>query len=71
MVKHFCDMCKKEKRTSLVYLPTLKQDGFNNNFESNFKVIRKEFDVCYSCLTDIAKYIYEKSGKMKFEDSDE
>lgn len=60
MVKHFCDMCKKETKTSLVNLPTLEQHGIDDNCYPVFKKIIGSFNICDNCLKDISKNFYEK-----------
>lgn len=60
MVKHFCDMCKKESKTSLVNLPSLERHGMDDNGYPVFKKIIRGFDICDNCLNEMSKNFYEK-----------
>lgn len=41
MVKHFCDIRKKEAITELISFPILEQKGLNRFNEPNLEVIRQ------------------------------
>lgn len=60
MVKHFCDMCKRDSKTSLVKLPILEQNGIDDNGNPVFTSIMESFDFCDNCLYKISKSFYEK-----------
>lgn len=64
MTKHFCDVCKKEAITKLISFPVLERRGLNHFNEPNFETITRQFDVCSSCLREIAKEFSEKTGIM-------
>lgn len=63
MTKHFCDICRKERRITPVDLPTLNQDGVSDHDKCNIicskqQLRSRQFDLCDKCLSDIAMYIY-------------
>lgn len=60
MVKHFCDMCKKETKTDIVILPTLEQCGTDDDGYPVFKNVNGHFDICKDCLNEMRKEFYEK-----------
>ena len=60
MVKHFCDMCKKDTKTVSVNLPTLKQHGIDDNGYPVYQKLIGSFDICNNCLQEISKSFYEK-----------
>lgn len=60
MVRYFCDLCKKMKKTNLVTLPTLEQRGMNYYNNPLFVEVVKDFDICDNCLKDISERFYEK-----------
>ncbi len=62
MVKHFCDICKKEAITKIVSFPVLKRRGLNHFNEPNIGIITQQFDICNICLKEIAKEFSEKTG---------
>lgn len=64
MVKHFCDICKKESVTKIINLPVLVRRGLNHFNEPNFETTTRQFDICSSCLREIAKEFSEKTGIM-------
>ena len=64
VVKHFCDVCKKEAITKPVSLPVLVQRGLNHFNEPNFEITTQQFDICDSCLKEIAKEVSKKTGIM-------
>ena len=64
MVKHFCDICKKEAVTKIVNLPILERSGLNHFNEPNLEITTQQFDICNSCLREIAKEFSDKTGIM-------
>lgn len=73
MVKHFCDVCKQEKKTSAIYLPTLNHDGVSeykqgNKVRSKKQVGTYQFDLCDECLGNIAMNIYGMTKYMQVYD---
>lgn len=63
MIKHFCDVCKQEKKTSAIYLPTLNHNGVSeyrqgNKMRSKNLLGTYQFDLCEECLTNIAMNMY-------------
>lgn len=63
MVKHFCDICKQESKTSAIYLPTLNHDSVSeykqgNKMRSKNQVSTYQFDLCEGCLANIAMNMY-------------
>jgi hypothetical protein len=65
MVKHFCDICKKESITDTINLPVLVRKGLNHFNDPNFETITRQFDICNNCLREIAKEFSEKTGIMR------
>lgn len=63
MVKHFCDVCKKECSPILVTLPTINGDGVGqyqtgNKIRNRKHVSIRQFDVCDDCYGIIAMNVY-------------
>lgn len=67
MVKTYCDLCKQEKETTKVNIPTFNKEGIkatNNNERIHYgsHIEEQRFDLCKECYISFASEMSRRLG---------